>query len=185
MMSPTRMRGLSELYGSWKTTWTSRRERIGSSPRIREMSPPPNRMVPAVGVSCSRISFDVVVLPHPDSPISPKVSPGQMAKSTPSTAFIQPIWRRSSIPVLTGKYFWRFSSSSNGAGIFLLRLLIQEPALRRPIRANLVIVRVSGHALGHGMGATRVEGAARGGLGEVEGVPRDRVELLLAAELWH
>src|SRR6266446_7007797 len=149
------------------------------------MSSPANRIAPAVGVSCSRISFDVVVLPHPDSPISPSVSPGQIAKSTPSTAFTQPIWRRSSIPVLTGKYFWRFSSSSNGAGIFLLRLLIQEPALRRPIRANLVIARVSGQALGHGMSATRVEGAARGGLGEVVGMPRDRVELLLAAQLWH
>src|SRR6266436_3786879 len=149
------------------------------------MSSPPNRIVPAVGVSCSRISFDVVVLPHPDSPISPSVSPGQIAKSTPSTAFTQPIWRRSSIPVLTGKYFWRFSSSSNGAGIFFLWLLIQQPALRRPVRANPLIVRVSGHALGHAMGASRVEGAARRRLGEVGGVPRDRVERLLAAELWH
>jgi len=83
----------------------------------------------------------------------------------------QPIWRRSSIPVLTGKYFWRFSSSSNGARIFLLWLLIQEPALRRPIRANLVIVRVPGYALRHGMGASRVEGAARGRLGEIGGAP--------------
>src|SRR5206468_3608628 len=144
-------------------------------------SSPPNRMVPAVGVSCSRISFDVVVLPHPDSPISPKVSPGQIAKSTPSTAFTQPIWRRSSIPVLTGKYFWRFWSSSNGAGIFLLRLLIEEPALRRPIRANPLIARVSGHALRHGVGAARVEGAPRRRLSEVGRVARDREERLLAA----
>src|ERR1700730_7190847 len=148
------------------------------------MSSPPNRMGPAVGGSCSRISFAGVVLPHPDSPISPKVSPGQMAKSTPSTAFTQPIWRRSSIPVLTGKYFWRFMSSSNGAGIFLLWLLIQEPALGRPIRANLVIARVSGHALRHGMGATRVEVAARCAMGEVWGVPQASAELLLAVELW-
>src|SRR5207253_6682317 len=105
------------------------------------MSSPPNRIVPAVGGSCSRISFDVVVLPHPDSPISPNVSPGQTAKSTPSTALTQPSLRRNSVPVLTGKYFWRFSSSSNGAGIFLQWLLIQEPAFCRPIRANLVIIR--------------------------------------------
>src|SRR6266481_9117672 len=135
------------------------------------MSSPPNRMVPAVGVSCSRISFDVVVLPHPDSPISPSVSPGQIAKSTPSTAFTQPIWRRSSIPVLTGKYFWRFSSSSNGAGIFLLWLLIQEPALRRQFRANFLTVRVSGHALRHGVGASRVEAQPEGGWARLGGAP--------------
>src|SRR5215813_11402900 len=149
------------------------------------MSSPPNLIVPAVGVSCSRISFDVVVLPHPDSPIRPSVSPGQTARSTPSTAFTQPICRRSSIPVLTGKYFWRFSSSSKGVGIFFLWLLIEQPALRRPIRADPVIAGVSGHALRHGMSATRVEGAARGELSEVGGVPRDRKERLLAAEFWH
>src|SRR5205807_1176659 len=44
-------------------------------------------------------------------------------------------------PGANGKYFWRFSSSSNGAGIFLQWLLIQEPVFCRPIRANLVIIR--------------------------------------------
>ena len=50
--------------------------RISSCPERLEMSSPSNRIAPAVGVSCSRISFEVVVLPHPDSPISPRVSPG-------------------------------------------------------------------------------------------------------------
>ena len=39
------------------------------------MSWPSKRIVPAVGLSCSRISLEVVVLPQPDSPISPSVSP--------------------------------------------------------------------------------------------------------------
>jgi hypothetical protein len=33
-------------------------------------------IAPDVGVSCSRISFEVVVFPHPDSPMRPSVSAG-------------------------------------------------------------------------------------------------------------
>ena len=35
-----------------------------------------------------------VVLPQPDSPTSANVSPGMISKSTPSTAYTVPIWRR-------------------------------------------------------------------------------------------
>ena len=35
------------------------------------------------GDSCSKISLDVVVLPHPDLPIRPERSPGEMAESIP------------------------------------------------------------------------------------------------------
>src|SRR6516162_618668 len=108
------------------------------------MSSPPKRMVPAVGVSCSRISLEVVVLPQPDSPITPSVSPGQTAKSTPSTALTQPTLRRRSGPVLTGKYFRRPCSSSNGADILFLCLLVGEPAFRLPIRTDAVIVGLLG-----------------------------------------
>jgi len=37
------------------------------------MSRPSKRIVPEVGVSCNRISLEVVVFPHPDSPMSPSV----------------------------------------------------------------------------------------------------------------
>jgi len=70
------MRGLSELKGSWKTTWTARRYAMSSAPASPAMSRPSKAMLPAVGVSWSRMSFEVVVFPHPDSPMRPSVSPG-------------------------------------------------------------------------------------------------------------
>src|SRR5215469_328891 len=149
------------------------------------MSSPPKRIAPPVGVSCSKINLEVVVLPQPDSPISPSVSPGQTAKSTPSTALTQPSLRRSSVPVLTGKYFWTLCSSSSGADIFLLWLLVGEPALRRPVGLDLPILGLPADALRHRVGAARVKCAARRQLGEVRGVSRDRVERVFAAELGH
>ena len=90
MMSPTRMRGLSELYGSWKTTWTLRRYSCRSAPLRSATLCPSNAMVPAVGSSAASTSFDVVVLPHPDSPTSPSVSPAVIVKLIPSTALTTP-----------------------------------------------------------------------------------------------
>jgi len=62
------------------------------------MSRPSKVIVPAVGVSCSRINFEVVVFPQPDSPMSPGVSPAWMAKSTvvvkDSLLQADPRWRR-------------------------------------------------------------------------------------------
>src|SRR5215471_11707916 len=146
------------------------------------MSSPPKRIAPPVGVSCSKINLEVVVLPQPDSPISPSVSPGQTAKSTPSTALTQPSLRRSSVPVLTGKYFWTLCSSSNGADMCLL---VGEPAFRRPIRADIAILGLLTHALRHRVGTAWVKRAARRQLGEVRRVPRDRVERVFAAKLGH
>src|SRR5213596_3364263 len=60
-----------------------------SRPLSSAMSRPSKAIVPAVGCSIFKISLAVVVLPHPDSPMSPSVSPAWMAKSTPSTAFTQ------------------------------------------------------------------------------------------------
>src|SRR5690349_584524 len=149
------------------------------------MSSPSNRMVPAVGVSCSRISLDVVVLPQPDSPINPRVSPGWIVISTPSTALTQPILRRNSTPVPTGKYFRRFCSSSNGADIFFLCPLVDEPAFCRPIRSDPTIVGLSRRTLRQRIGTTRTKGAAGTELREVGRLARDCVERLLAPELGH
>ncbi|CAM5677312.1 hypothetical protein SCALM49S_00231 [Streptomyces californicus] len=40
MMSPTVMRGFSEVYGSWKTIWMLRRTAFSARPESREMSSP-------------------------------------------------------------------------------------------------------------------------------------------------
>ncbi len=40
MMSPTVMRGFSEVYGSWKTIWMLRRTAFSARPDSREMSSP-------------------------------------------------------------------------------------------------------------------------------------------------
>src|SRR5215470_10450250 len=108
-----------------------------------------------------------------------------MARSTPSTAFTHPILRRQSAPMLTGKYFRTFSSSSNGAGISLLCPLIDEPAFCGPIRADRSVYRLLRRAPRHRVRAARVEGAASGQISEVGRLAGNRKKWLLAAELWH
>ena len=74
-MSPTVLRGLSEVYGSWKTIWMSRRSLRIAAPFWAYMSTPSKVSLPAVG-SSSRISIRPRVdLPQPDSPTMPSVSP--------------------------------------------------------------------------------------------------------------
>src|SRR5215469_18208001 len=142
-------------------------------------------MVPAVGGSCSRISLDVVVLPQPDSPIRPSVSPAAIVMSTPSTALTQPVLRRSSTPVLTGKYFCRFCSSSSGADILSLCPLLSEPASRCPSGSNLPVLRFSRHALRQRAGAAGVKCATVAQLGQIWRLAGDRIERLFASKLWH
>src|SRR5437870_4329868 len=178
MMSCTRIRGLSELNGSWNTTCTARRYVINSRPSRPAMSRPANAIAPAVGVSCSRISLEVVVLPHPDSPMRPSVSPASMAKSTPSTAFTHAPPRPSS-PCRAGKCFFSPRTSRTGDDIF------QEPAPRDASVAEVEVPRFLGHAAWHGLGAARMEGASRRQVGQVGWLARDRIERLLAAELRH
>src|SRR5260370_16938077 len=79
-------------------------------------------MAPAFGPSCNRISFEVVVLPQPASPMTPNVSPRSIAKSMPSTALTQPILRRGNEAVLTAKCLVRPSSSNSGGLPFLFVL---------------------------------------------------------------
>ena len=44
----------------------------------------------------------VVVLPQPDSPTSPSVSPSRMSKLMPSTARTVPTRRRRTAPLISG-----------------------------------------------------------------------------------
>src|SRR5579859_5977409 len=56
------------------------------------------------------IARPTVVLPDPDSPTSPSVSPRLIVRLTPSTAWTQPVVRRK-IPLVTGNQTRRPSTS--------------------------------------------------------------------------
>ena len=102
MMSPTGMRGSSDAIGSWKTICRSRRIAL-RSPRVqRGAVVPSTEIVPLCGGSSSRISMSVVVLPQPDSPTRPSVSPSRMSKLMPSTACTVPTRRLNTAPFMTG-----------------------------------------------------------------------------------
>jgi hypothetical protein len=74
-MSPTVMRGFSEVYGSWKMIWICRRSRRSSfCPSRRRRGPVED--LPAVGFSSASSTLVTVDLPQPDSPTRPTVSRG-------------------------------------------------------------------------------------------------------------
>ena len=73
------------------------------------MSAPPKRIVPAVGSSSRSTARPTVVLPQPDSPTSPSVSPGMTWSETSSTAFTVAVSeeRKPAPAAFTAKYFFR------------------------------------------------------------------------------
>ena len=107
-MSRTVIRGLSEAYGSWKTIWMSRRTARICFRLKPVMSSPSKTIVPDVGSSSFMIVRPSVVLPQPDSPTTPSVSPARMPSVTPSTARTCPMVRRKK-PALIGKCLTRLS----------------------------------------------------------------------------
>src|SRR5881392_360324 len=135
------------------------------------MSSPSKRMAPLVGPSCNRISFEVVVLPQPDSPITPRVSPGSTAKSMPSTALTQPVWRRGNSAIVTGKCLVSPSTSNSGDDIDILcglpELRFGAPAPRPPFAGDPDLAGLLDAAARHRLGAARVEGAARRQRGKI------------------
>ena len=80
------------------------------------MSLPSNTMEPAVASMSRSSSRPTVVLPQPDSPTRPSVSPRWMTRSTPSTARTSATCRWST-PARTGKAFTRPLMSTRGRGI--------------------------------------------------------------------
>ena len=68
------------------------------------MSRPSKEASPLVGSIRRRMTRPVVVLPQPDSPTRPSVSPRRMLKEMPSTAFTAPtcFWKMN--PLVMGKY---------------------------------------------------------------------------------
>ena len=114
-MVPTRLRGLSDAYGSWNTICISRRS--GRRPRRERpvMSRPSKVTVPAVG-SCRRTrQRPRVDLPQPDSPTRPTVSPGMTSKVTPSTACTWATSRWRMTPCVIGKCFLTSRAVSSGS----------------------------------------------------------------------
>ena len=75
MIWPTRLRGLSDANGSWKTICISRRSGCICLRPAFVMSWPRKRIVPSVESISRMIARDSVVFPQPDSPTSPSVSP--------------------------------------------------------------------------------------------------------------
>src|SRR5262245_1898508 len=103
-----------------------------------------------------------VVLPEPDSPTMPSVSPGPTLTLTPSSALTNPP-EPIAKPLLTGKYFFRPTAS-----IIRERLWPTETAhgLRRPTLRHVTIAdRDRGRRLlladRQPLGTARREGASR------------------------
>ena len=125
-MSTTRMRGLSDAYGSWKIICIlscCRRAASGGSPAS---DAPCQRRSPAESGSRPTASRPSVDLPHPDSPTSPTTSPERIARSTPSTACTISSRRPapSRLPMraetssdFTNRFDTRASSTSGGAAV--------------------------------------------------------------------
>src|SRR5687767_10387469 len=116
MIEPTVIRGLSEAYGSWKMICISfrraRSERLSSVVTFLFS----NQISPDVGSMSLRIVRPVVDLPQPDSPTSPRVSPGMTSNDTSSTAWTRATSRESSPPRI-GKYFLRFRTLRSGSAM--------------------------------------------------------------------
>ena len=107
MIEPTRRRGFSEPYGSWKIICISRRSGRSSARDSVLMSVPSNVTRPAVR-SYSRVMQRASVdLPQPVSPTRPSVSPRSTSRLTPSTARSDGGAAPKSLRRPTGKYLRR------------------------------------------------------------------------------
>src|SRR6267142_6393167 len=147
-----------------------------SRPPSSAMSRPSKAILPAVGCSVFKISLAVVVLPHPDSPMSPSVSPAWMAKSTPSTAFTR-VAPRPTSPCRAGKCFTSPRTSRTGSAM--------EPASGDASVGEAEVPRLVGRAAGQDVGAARMEVTTGRQVGKVGRLARDRIQRLLVAELRH
>src|SRR5487761_25048 len=92
---PTVRVGFSDVIGSWKTMPIALPRRRRSSPAGMVVSSRPSNSIdpPAILPPCGsrpRIDIAVMVLPDPDSPTIPRVSPRATEKLTPSTGTTVP-----------------------------------------------------------------------------------------------
>src|SRR6185369_748013 len=165
MMSPTVMRGFSDVYGSCMTIWMSRRNRRSSPADMANISRPSKKALPAVGFSRFISSLARVDLPHPDSPTTPSVSPFCSSKLTPSTARTAPICFWKTMPRVIGKWLTRLStrmigSALMGASDIAIEHLLGEVATTGAPAAEVLVRRHGGAADLLGVLASRVERAS-------------------------
>src|SRR5919198_813657 len=117
--------GLSDVIGSWKIIAISR-PRIERSARSlwRIRSRPSNNARPdstrPLRASSPRIASDVTLLPQPDSPTIPSVSPGAMSNEMPLTAC--------TVPRLVQKRTWRSSTERSASLATGAQLRVQRLA---------------------------------------------------------
>src|SRR3712207_7365833 len=98
-------------------------------PRLKPvMSVPLNQTEPPVGSSSLTRVRPVVVLPQPDSPTRPRVSPAESVKLTPSTAYTVPTCLRVTPPRI-GKCVLRseeHTSELQSRHYLVCRLLLEK-----------------------------------------------------------
>src|SRR5206468_11475569 len=150
-------------------------------PRSATTSRPSNSMVPAVGASAASTSFDVVVLPHPDSPTSPSVSPALIVKLIPSTALTSARRAPKSEPPI-GKYFWRSRTARSGS-VTRRSFLDGRPTADAAVAVQIVLTRLVDATAVHRPLAAGMETAAGREVREIRRLARDAAERLLDAEL--
>src|SRR5579862_7715091 len=145
----------------------------------RVTSCPSSRTAPSVG-SIKRSTVRATVdLPQPLSPTRPSVSPSPTENVTLSTACTWPTVRRNS-PFLTGKYFFRLSTSSTGGRLCRAAAEVADPSrvtmsaieplgmpAGGPVAGALLLVGwIERPAMVIGIGTARRERAARRQVGQ-------------------
>src|SRR5215211_2730021 len=127
------------------------------------MSSPSNFTSPEVMSIIFRMARPVVLLPQPDSPTRPKVSPRRTSNDTPSTAFTLPTWRRTTAPAITGKWTFRSLTSRTVSGAELGMEMAGGQMVGSAFnqQGTMVAAEVDGAP------AARGEGAARRQVGEI------------------
>ena len=114
MIEPTRILGSSEEYGSWNISCRSRRCRRSSPGPSAKTLWPSSNTVPEFGRSSATTTRPIVVLPQPDSPTRPNVSPAVTVNETLDTACTLATWRWRIAPAVTGNSLTRSRTSSSG-----------------------------------------------------------------------
>ena len=162
-MKPTRLRGFSDAYGSWKIIIISRLIGRISAWLIVVMSRPSNVIVPPVGSSRRMMHRAIVDLPQPDSPTTPSVSPrltregdvvhrlhrGDLLLEDDPARDREVLLQVLDAEQLVGhgiscaSHLRRRSSAVCSFGLTLLGLLVEE--------ARLEVVRVAGHRIELGL----------------------------------
>src|SRR5215217_4327397 len=160
--------------------WTARRKRLFSSSGSSSISLSPKSTRPCEGSSRPAVIRPVVDLPHPLSPTRHRVWPGSMVNDTSSTAitcWLPEPYERPACSSLMGVPLVALTSLRFPVGTYLLPV----PARGRLPWSNLYQRRILLAALVRGVGASRVELAARRKVYQVRRGARNRAQLLLSS----